>query len=694
MSTPAKKKSKGKTTKPRSKQQSTSRSWTTYLPWIGLIMGSAFLFIWPVILAEYTELDDKHLILNNVERYMRKPHKVWTMSLFSPHYKPLVLLSWVIEGYIFGLKSAVLHFNNLLIHAINSVLAFFIVLRMSAQFSSTRGKAEMIALFSALLFAVHPLHVESIAWAIERKDVMYTCFFFLGMLSYLKYLEKSSMKWMLLTTLAFTASLLSKAPAIVFPFVLFLIDWAYGRSMKLARVTEKWPVMIMFVVGLILYGVFSGGGGGGKGASAVETEGSISRMVSEKPVSDVFPLTEYPSFYSKIALIGVKGVFWYLHSYIPAGLSLAYPYRDWLPAIGHGIHVFPLLLGLGAFFIWRTRKTKPFLFFTHVFFFMTLGTALIRTGLGKGIFLSDRYVYLPILGLLFFVSGALINWMEQKRWPLVRQYIVMGALVTALGVISFVQARVWKTGETLWSNVINKYPNIDYAYVNRAIWYKDNNMQQKALDDLNIAVKLDRFDEHALIHRGTLLRQSGNKDQALADFNEVLNRAPGNEHAVNGKANVLFEMNRYAEAEEIYTQGLKIKPGMVTLLVNRAAARFYLRKYEEALADLAKAEKRSPRYASIYQKRTVILMAMQDYENAVISARKTAEFEPNNHANFGDLGTALQNLGRHQEAIEAFSQAIGLFDRGSRYYRGRAKSYEAVGNINAAQQDRQKADSL
>ena len=446
MSTPKKKKSKVKAVKQQSKKHASRRDLKALLPWVGLIMGSAFLFLWPVIQAEYTELDDKHLILNNVQQYLVKPWKIWDASLFTPHYKPLALLSWVIEGKLFGLKSSILHFNNLLLHAVNSMLAFFIVLRFSACFSSTRVRAELIAVFTALLFAVHPLHVESVAWAIERKDVLYTCFFFLGILAYFRYLERPSLKWMLLTTTAFAASLLSKAPAIVFPFILLLIDWAYGRPLKIARLAEKWPVLLMFLIGLVLYGVF----GGSNGVSAAATEGSIAKMISEKPVSDVFPLTVLPSFYSKIVLIGVKGVFWYLHAYVPIGLSLAYPYRDWLPAIGHGIHILPLLLASGAFLIWRKRRERRFLFFSHAFFFIALAPALIRTGLGKSIFLSDRYVYLGLLGLLFFICGVMVNWMERKYWPVKRQYLIMGALVLLFGVLAFMQARVWKTGETLW----------------------------------------------------------------------------------------------------------------------------------------------------------------------------------------------------------------------------------------------------
>ena len=659
------------------------------LPWIGLITGATFLFLWPVIYAEFTELDDKHLILTWYERYANRPWRIWNANIFSPHYKPLVMLSWHFEGKIFGLNPVVLHFNNLLLHAVNSVFAFFIIRKLAVCFDSIRMHAHWVALFAALLFAVHPLHVESVAWAVERKDVLYTCFFFLGILAYFRYLEKASMRWMILTAVAFTAALCSKAPAIIFPFILLLVDWAYDKPMKLIRLTEKWPIILVFFAGLWIYGVFGAGGNG-----AVGDEGSFANMISEKPISRVYPLTELPVFYGKIVLIGLKGVFWYLHSYIPAGLSLAYPYRGWLPAIGHGIHILPAVLALGTFLIWRKRKEKRFLYFTHAFFFIALAPALIRTGLGRGIFLSDRYVYLALLGFTFFISGTVIALMNKRKWPERRQWIVMSAVVLVMGVLSFLQARIWRTGETLWSNVIDLYPGIDYAYVNRAIWYKENNMPERALEDLNRAISLEQFDEHAFIHRGTLLRQTGNREQALADFDMALQRAPRSEYAIGGKANVLFEMGRYAEAEAMYSQGLEYSPYMVTLLVNRAAARYFLRKYDEALDDLANAERITPAYASIFQKRTAILMAKQDYANAVISAQKTAQYEPENHANFGDLGTALQNLGRHQEAIEAFTQALRIYNRGDRYYLGRARSYEALGNISAAEQDRQTAASL
>ncbi|MDX1407211.1 MAG: tetratricopeptide repeat protein, partial [Saprospiraceae bacterium] len=626
------------------------------------------------------------------KRFARKPAKAWEQSLFTPHYKPLVLLSWVAESKLFGLKSNVLHFNNLLLHTINAILVFFITLKLAARFNMTRKQPELVAVFTGLLFAVHPLHVESVAWAIERKDVMYAGFFLLGLLAYLRYLKSPSVKWMGLAALCYILSILSKAPAIIFPFVLLLFDYTYRRKVELKRVTEKWPVFAMMFLGLFLFGFFGGeppGGGGGTGAA----EGGLTNLVSAAPVSDVHPLRVLPAFYAKIALLGVKGVGWYFHSWLPVNLSLAYPYKTILPAIGHLIHLFPLLLGVGAFFVLKWRDKYPLLLFTHGFFFLALAPALIRTGLGKGIFLSDRYVYVALFGLMLFIAAHVLNWTRKKGWNRQRQFLVMGAIVLLLGTLSFRQASVWDNGETLWTNVIDKYPNIAYAHVNRGIYRNDHGDVAGALEDFNIAAELGD-DPHAFIHRGTLLRKQGQTQQALADFERLLATEPRNEHAINGKANVLFEMGRYREAEEVYTQGLGVKPGMVTYYVNRAAARYYLGKYQEALADLDKAESMRRNYGGIHSKRTVILMAMQDYANAVISAQKTAQVEPNNHANLGDLGTALQRLGRHQEAIDAFTRALQIYDRGKRYYNGRALSYEALGNTAQAQRDRQIASTL
>ena len=343
--------------------------------------------------------------------------------------------------------------------------------------------------------------------------------------------------------------------------------------------------------------------------------------------------------------------------------------------------------------LFRIRKRLRFVFFTNAFFFIALGPALVRTGLGRGIFLSDRYVYLASYGLIFLLAGLLHWLMERKNWELKRQYLVYGIVAAIYGGMCFSYASKWDNGETLWTNTIDKYPSVSYAWVNRAKYYKDLGMHDKAMEDYSAALEIED-DLNGLIDRGIMLRDQGRYNESMADFERALAAKPDNEFALNGKGNLLFVMGRYQEAVEVYDKGIALYPGALSFLINRSAAYFYLGQVQSALSDLQRAQEINPGYPGINQKKTVMYMTIGDWNNAVASARLTAQEDPTNHANFGDLGQALQELGRHQEAIEAYTNAIQLNRQGKRYYQGRALSYSAVGNSQAASNDRQTARSL
>jgi protein O-mannosyl-transferase len=661
-----------------------------WLPYVAVVAFFSLIALWPAIQSDFTELDDKKLILENIPRFLNKPSKIWTYSLYTAHYKPLVFLSWVTEARIYGINAVGFHLTNLLFHTINSILVFFLTIKLARQFGMTKKQPELVALCTAVFFAVHPLHVESVAWAMGRKDLFYTAFFLLGLLSYIKYMAKPSAKWMGAVIVFFIASMLSKAPSIMFPFILLLIDYAYRKELNVKSVISKWPVFVALLIGLTLYGVFSTDA---TVTIAGKTESRITKILSSSRVSDLYPLADMPGLYAKAALLGFKGVFWYLHSLLPVKLALAYPYRYWIPMMGHAIHIFPVLFG-GAFFgLFRARKTHRFLFFTHAFFFIALAPALIRTGLGKGIFLSDRYVYLALFGLLFFVAGGLIHLMVKKKWSKNRIYAAMGGIALLLSIMSFNTARKWDTPDTLWTNNINYYPQVAYALSNRGIYYQETGQTEKALADFTRAVALED-DIHALLGRATILRKKGQYEEALTDINRILAHDPKNLYALNGKANVFFAMQQYQNAIDVYSSGLEIFSRDMSMLTNRAVAYYYLRKYDAAIADLKRAEKINANYPDLYSKMVVVYSGMQDWVNVITYANTLARRQPGNHANLGDLANAYQRLGRHQEAVDTYSRAIAAFPNGKRYYSGRARSYRALGNQNAANQDQTKADNL
>ena len=681
---------KGTVKRKKTRKVETRRTLKEWLPYIGVIVLVTFIALWPTVNSDFTELDDKKLILENLPGFVAYPSLIWKYSLFTAHYKPLVFFSWVIEAKLFGVTAVGFHFVNLLFHVFNSILVFFLAFHLSRQFRVTNKQPELVALFTALLFAVHPMHVESVAWAMGRKDLFYAFFFLLGILSYIKYLAKPSVKWMGIVALCFLGSILSKAPAVMFPFILILIDYAYGKNISVKSITSKWPVFATLLFGLFIFGVF---GTDPTVVNAGATEGRLTQLFSTSPISNLYPLSDMPTLYAKSTLYGFKGVFWYMHAFVPVKLALAYPYKHWLPGIGHGIHVFLIVIAAAKIGLVLARYKYRFLFFTHSLFFTALMPALIRTGLGKGVFLSDRYVYLPIFGIVFFISGGLIYLMIKYKWPQKRMYAALGVITLIMSVMSFVQSKKWDTAETLWSHNIKHYPQVAYAYANRGMHYQETGQMEKALEDFTSAAALED-DIHALIGKASILRKQGRYDEAMIDLDKILVKEPNNLYALNGKANVFFAMQQYQNAVDVYSTGLLTYPNDLSMLSNRAAAYYYLRQYDAGVADLKKAEKINPDYPGLYSKMTVVYSGKQDWNNVIKYAGLFAQKAPGNHANLGDLGNAFQRLGRHQEAIDAYTRAINVFPKGKRYFNGRARSYRALGNTNAADQDQAKADIL
>src|SRR5688572_3622620 len=171
---------------------------------IALLLLITFGIYFQVTDHDFVNYDDDTLITTN--RVVVDPNKSWTdcftWNIFTPHFKPLVLMSWRAEYQTFGEKPGVFLFNNLLLHAFNVLLVFFLSLKLLRRFiPDQRQVISLAAFFVALAFAVHPLHVESVAWAVERKDVLYTFFFLLSWLSYLQYLEKNKYTYLLLCAL-------------------------------------------------------------------------------------------------------------------------------------------------------------------------------------------------------------------------------------------------------------------------------------------------------------------------------------------------------------------------------------------------------------------------------------------------------------------------------------------------------------
>ena len=681
MATTGKRKGKGKGKKAvRRKKTVPQISKKQILIGLGLLLAIVFVAYSPVLTASFVDIDDNKLVLEKGREFGWSPKYFLKREFGKPYYKPVTYLSWRAEYRAVGPEPFLYHFNNLLLHLMNCLLVFFIIRRLAPYFKTLKGKEVQIAFFSALLFGLHPMHVESVAWIVERKDVLYTFFFLIGLAGYIQYVEKQKLWPLAVSVIAYLLSTLSKAPGITMLAVLFLIDIAMQRKLNARLFYEKAGYVAVFIFALYAFGVFTRSSG----------EGSFAALVnSDKQLAKAENVAEAPSGWGKATLAGMRATLWYLHSWLPFRTSLGYPREAIIGFFGFFINIFPILIAAGAALVIRYRKRFPLLFFAHAFFFITLSPSIARLGLGIGIFMSDRYVYLPVLGLIFLMVAWLIT-LKEKGW--VTQKVKFGMLIgiaLIMAIMSFNGARTWQNAETLWTNVINKYPNVDYAYVNRGSYYRQAGDLQKALDDINKAISYND-NANARIQRGLIYRQLGQPQQAITDYTRAIELDSKDNQAYINRGNAYLDARQFQLALADYNEALKREPRNARSLVNRAIAFATLKDYNSALADFNAAEKFERNYKEIYVNRAILYFETGRYREALADYTRHLKFEPNDHQIYNDMAVVHQVLNEHTQAIEKLTQAISI-QPAAPYFTARARSYDALGRTAEAQRDRQSA---
>jgi len=413
------------------------------------------------------------------------------------NYHHLTVLSLAINYQISGLSSSSYILTNVLFHAINAVLVFIFI------FSLSKRKL-WAALLAGLWFGIHPMHVESVAWISERKDVLYAFFFVAGLITYLRYLKYNKTWMLIITFLLFTCSLLSKAMAVTFPVVLFLIDYYRKRSFSWKMVLEKVPFLILSVI----FGIIS---------LRLQSLSAIEEF-------ETFSLIQR-------AMHASYGFFTYIAKFlIPVNLSAFYPYpmitdTGFLPQVFR-LAPFGILILAAIFIFLFTRKGQlaRVTVFGFLFFFVTIVLVLQFLSVGKAI-MADRYTYLPYIGLTF-ILGMVLEHLLERRKMLKTAGLFLGLLFTVMSCIFMVQTwqrvKVWNNNISLWTDAINQYPDLrlNFIYEKRARVFLDQEKVQKSLGDYLTILKSDPKNILALESAGRIYGQYLNDLERSLEFLE------------------------------------------------------------------------------------------------------------------------------------------------------------------------------
>lgn len=414
--------------------------------------------------------DNTHVTQNPVIRSLAPENLAVMFTTFiAKLYIPLTWVSLAIDYQLWGEAASGYHLTNLLLHLANTLLVLALVERvLVARANGLERRALPVALVAALLFGVHPLRVESVAWVTERKDVLFGFFYLLALWAYLRFIRESHAKWYGVALGMFLLAALSKSAAVTFPAVIFLLEgWLTQRW--------RWRPVIPFVVVSLLIGLATlAAQGSGEGET-------------------IAGLQQIP-FGARFGLVGYCALFYVGKLLSPLKLSALYPTFDEMA--WSGWHTSGWLLSFVAVtvLLWILRRRWALLWPAWLFYLVTLSPTIGILPVGIHV-VADRYCYLPFLGLALLGGGIVTG-----LWGFLRQRSRLAAgvaatigflLVTGLSHASRVRTRVWQDTETLFADVLQHDPDNWLAHLKLAATYRRMGYLEGALNHARRAVALE-----------------------------------------------------------------------------------------------------------------------------------------------------------------------------------------------------------
>lgn len=590
MSKPRKTKKQIKKTKKNRPKGVDSKLWAkTNLILLIATLIAVFLAFLPVLNSDFVNFDDQRIIINNPV-VTGTPHAFvdfFTSGLFNAHYKPITYMSWYLEYKVWGLNPTVFHLNNLILHMLNVLLLILIGFRM-LKYVKIKQKAGLILIFGvALLWAIHPMKVESVAWTVERKDVLYTFFYFAAALAYFKYVMDGKFKWIILTSLFYLMSIWSKSMGITFVLIPFFIDYISNRKPYSRKsLISKWPLYLVFLFGFYIFGLFHNFAMQAPGISAATPQLTDFDVAMER---DPANLSSLPMIYQKWLLLHFKTIFWIVHVLFPIKLSIIYPRKEILESLGWMIHLFPLINLAIAWFAFKWRKKWPFILFCGLLYLVLISPALGIMDFGRGIFISDRYAYMPSLAILTLMAAGI--YFVVRNWAMTKKIagVVLATVVFVFLISTYNMSKVWQNSETLWTNTIEKFPNVMIAYNNRGLHYAERGQLVKAATDFNKAIEINPENFEAHFNMANIYGIQRKFQESIDAFTLALKHNESLHQAYLGRGHAYIFTNRLDLALNDFSNCIAVNTNALACYLNRG--KLYLTNYKNyalAISDLSK----------------------------------------------------------------------------------------------------------
>jgi tetratricopeptide (TPR) repeat protein len=651
----------------------------------------------PIFSCDFTNFDDNRMVTQNplITSLSWRNLRVIFTRYFEALYHPLVLLSYAIEYHFFGLNPVVYHATNLALHIISCALVFWLIILISGRVGA--------ALVTAVLFGIHPLHVESVAWVTERKDMLYAPFFLGALISYELYMVRGGRRYYILALFLFLFSLLSKPMAVTLPVLLILMDYIRGRGVRREGLIKKLPFFALAFVFVI-----------------VTIRGHY-QPVQEKAIQ------EYNfTLFQRVFVVSYNILFYLWKMFVPVRLSCYYPY----PVKGGNalvpvLYISPFVLAALVFLAFFRRRRTRAMVFGGLFYLATLLPVAQVLPVGAYGIPADRYSYIPLIGV-FYILGELFHRIYHHRnfrhaVMRVLMALIMGLLIGVLSFLAQKRCRVWKDSLSLWNNVLEQYPRAAIAFHGRGSYYAEKGETdraildyswflelradyppvlnargmcyvkkgewERALADFNEAVRLRPLFADGYYNRGGLYMNRGETEKAIQDFLRVLEIQPDSYDAYNNLGVAYQQKKEWDRSISYFTRALDINPGYANAYANRGISRRLKGELDGALDDLKRAIGMKPSVAEYYNNLGNVYFQKGDYGNALKNYSIAIELNPRYADALYNRATVFVNRGENGKALLDLNVAIGANPGDPAYYSARAGVYFHLGEYDRAWED-------
>ncbi|MGV8056492.1 MAG: tetratricopeptide repeat protein [Smithellaceae bacterium] len=621
---------------------------------------------WPVKNFDFVDYDDDKFVTQNshVTTGLKLDNIKWAFtSAHADNWMPLTWLSFMLDAGVSNMNPAYFHMSNLLLHILNTILLFMVLGRMTGSLWKSA--------FVSVLFAVHPLHVESVAWITERKDVLSTFFMMLTIWAYVQYVKNPDYKRYALTFVLFACGLMSKPMLVTLPFVLLLLDyWPLRRfsilfaeekrnnksaaQLFVSVVYEKIPLFLLSAAVVII---------------------TIAAQKQEIIIRQVIPI------YLRIENAFISYCHYILMTVWPGSLAVLYPYPEVIPLwqISAAVGALILISGLALY------KARQFPYFI-VGWLWYLGTLVpvigfIQVGVQS---MADRYTYIPLIGLFIVIVWGFYDLTSRLAYKKYIRASVSVIVVALLLIVALSQVKYWKDSKALFNRAIAVTNNNYVMHCNMGVLLTKQGNIQDALLHYDAALKIKPNDADTNYNYANLLAMQGKLDEAVGHYIVAIKSSPALAPAHNNLGIAYARSANQEKAIEQFREAIKLDPDYVEAKNNLKTALAQREEIKKLQANNNPDNKVIINTVQGQTKAGTDLLKKGDLDGAINHFKEVLKLDPNNLNAHISIGLALGYKQNFAEAATHFRRAIEISPKTYEAYNSLAVALAYTGKIDEA----------